>query len=55
MLSEELIRDIATRYIAPIKTGTFDERRLMIENAIREALMEDYRQRHQPAPNAGCL
>ena len=55
MLPEDRIRAIALRYVDPIKNCTYDERKLVLENVIREALMEDHRRRHQPLPNAGCL
>ncbi|MNN40379.1 hypothetical protein D3C76_989930 [compost metagenome] len=55
MLPEDRIRNIAHRYIEPLKNVTHEERRMILENAIREALMEDYRRRHYPEPNAGCL
>lgn len=55
MLPEDRIRNIAHRYVDVIKNSTFDERKIILENAIREALMEDHRRRNQPEPNAGCL
>lgn len=55
MLPEERIRAIAHRYIDPLKNVTNEERRMILENAIREALMEDHRRRHHCAPNGGCL
>lgn len=57
MLPEQTIRTIAHRYLDPIKNATFEERRLIVENAIREALIADqaYRREQSIPPNAGCL
>lgn len=54
MINEQEIRSIANRCNNHIKaTTTSDERRMIIENAIREAVMSD---RAEPElPNAGCL
>lgn len=56
MLDESRVRAIAQRYIDPLRhADCADDRRFMLENAIREALMEDHHKRHQQMPNAGCL
>lgn len=53
MITEAQIRTIAARAANATKSVAFDERSLIIENAIREAIMHD---RAQPEePNAGCL
>lgn len=55
MLDESRVRAIAQRYVDPLRNASCnDDRRFMIENAIREALMEDHHKHHQQ-PNAGCL
>ena len=56
MLSETAIRAIAQRYIEPLRNSNPDERRLILENAIREALIADQHLRENYVPvNGGCL
>lgn len=57
MLDESRVRAIAQRYVDPLRNADCaDDRRFMIENAIREALMEYHQKRqYHPEPNAGCL
>jgi len=57
MLPEQTIRAIASRYIEPIRQTNADERKLILENVIREALIADqaYRREQSIPPNAGCL
>lgn len=53
MITEVQIRNIAARAATGAKNAAYDERQLIIENAIREALMHD--RKVEPEPNAGCL
>lgn len=55
MLSESEIRNIASRCSCALAHASSTERPLMVENAIREALLMLYRKQSQPEPNAGCL
>jgi hypothetical protein len=57
MLPEQTIRSIAQRYVEPLKNLTAEERRFVIENALREVLIADQhlRQTNSIPPNAGCL
>lgn len=53
MITEAQIRNIATRATHASKSSNFDERQHIIENAIREAILQD--RAPTPEPNAGCL
>jgi hypothetical protein len=54
MLSEQKIREIAQRHFIPLRdVDQASARMLLIENVIREALIEN--DRPKPVPNAGCL
>lgn len=55
MLSENEIRSIAQRYIEPLRNTSPDERRLILENALREALIADQHRREPVLLNGGCL
>lgn len=53
MLTESDIRTIAARANSAIPNANSNERQMIIENAIREAILKSQRQCLEP--NAGCL
>lgn len=55
MLSEEEIRSIAGRCSSALINANSTERALIVENAIREAIMKSSRRFPPIEPNAGCL